>query len=123
MLKPPPPIPGAGRKTKSGFEVFEGKRPREADEAPKNGKKNYQHETIGSLAHPSSRTPKYGTGKEIDETFNEHHLKTIQGIAQKHLGLDTLATRNSDEHDFKEHAVWGIHDALKAAFQAGRMAK
>lgn len=118
MLKPPPPIPGAGRKTKSGFEVYEGHRPREADEAPKKGKKNYQHETIGS-----GRTHKYGTGKDIDETFNEHHLKTIQGIAQKHLGMDSLATRNSDEHDFKEHAVWGIHDALKAAFQAGRMAK
>lgn len=117
MLKPPPPIPGAGRKTKSGFEVFEGKRPREADEAPKNGKKNYQHEKD---RHGS---PKYGSGKDIDETFHEGHLKAIQGIAKKHLDMDTLETRNSGEHDFKEHAVWGIHDALKAAFQAGRKAK
>ncbi len=40
-------------------------------------------------------------------------------IAQKHLGLDTLETRHADHLDFRDLAVWAIHDALEAAFKAG----
>ena len=40
-------------------------------------------------------------------------------IAQKHLGIETLKTRNSDRLDFHDTAVWGIKDALEAAFKAG----
>ena len=40
-------------------------------------------------------------------------------IAQKHLGIDTLQTRNADSLDFHDTAVWCIRDALKAAFKAG----
>jgi hypothetical protein len=40
-------------------------------------------------------------------------------IAQKHLGLETLQTRNSDSLDFHDTAVWCIRDALEAAFKAG----
>jgi hypothetical protein len=40
-------------------------------------------------------------------------------IAEKHLGLETLETRNSDSLDFHDLAVWSIHDALEAAFKAG----
>jgi hypothetical protein len=40
-------------------------------------------------------------------------------IAQKHLGIDTLQTRNSDSLDFHDTAVWCIKDALEAAFKAG----
>lgn len=40
-------------------------------------------------------------------------------IAQKHLGIDTLQTRNSDRLDFHDTAVWCIRDALEAAFKAG----
>ena len=40
-------------------------------------------------------------------------------IAQKHLRIDTLKTRNSDRLDFHDTAVWCIRDALEAAFKAG----
>lgn len=40
-------------------------------------------------------------------------------IAQKHLGLETLQTRNSDSLDFHDTAVWCLKDALEAAFKAG----
>lgn len=40
-------------------------------------------------------------------------------IAQKHLHIDTLETRNSDRLDFHDVSVWGVRDALEAAFKAG----
>ena len=40
-------------------------------------------------------------------------------IAQKHLGIETLETRNSDSLDFHDVAVWCLRDALEAAFKAG----
>ena len=40
-------------------------------------------------------------------------------IAQKHLGIETLQTRNADSLDFHDTAVWCIRDALEAAFKAG----
>ena len=40
-------------------------------------------------------------------------------IAQKHLGIETLKTRNSDRLDFHDTAVWCLKDALEAAFKAG----
>lgn len=43
-------------------------------------------------------------------------------IAQKHLGIETLQTRNADSLDFHEHAVWAVRSALEAAFEAGRRA-
>ena len=43
---------------------------------------------------------------------------TIAGIAGKILGLETLATRNSDSLDFHDLSVWQIKKALEAAFQA-----
>ena len=43
-------------------------------------------------------------------------------IAERHLFLETLETRNSDSLDFHEHAVWAIRSALEAAFDAGRPA-
>jgi hypothetical protein len=46
----------------------------------------------------------------------------ILTIAERHLFLDTLETRNSDSLDFHEHAVWAIRSALEAAFAAGRRA-
>ena len=45
------------------------------------------------------------------------HLLTL--IAQKHLGIETLETRNSDSLYFHDTAVWCIKDALEAAFKAG----
>ena len=40
-------------------------------------------------------------------------------IAQKHLFIETLETRNSDRLDFHDVAVWSVRDALEAAFKAG----
>ena len=44
-------------------------------------------------------------------------------LALRHLGIETLATRNSDGLDFHDVAVWAIRDALEAAWQAGRDAR
>ena len=41
-------------------------------------------------------------------------------IAQQHLRLETLETRDSDSLDFHDLAVWQIESALRAAFEAGR---
>jgi len=41
-------------------------------------------------------------------------------IAERHLFLETLETRNWDRLDFHEHAVWAVRSALEAAFEAGR---
>jgi len=40
-------------------------------------------------------------------------------IAQQHLRIDTLETRKSDGLDFHDVAVWGVREALEAAFNAG----
>ncbi|WP_424894864.1 DUF6900 domain-containing protein [Tepidimonas sp. HKU79] len=40
-------------------------------------------------------------------------------IAQEHLFIETLATRNSDSLDFHDVSVWGVKSALVAAYQAG----
>jgi len=41
-------------------------------------------------------------------------------IASKFFNVDTLEVRNSDSLDFHEVSIWGIKDALKAAFIAGQ---
>jgi hypothetical protein len=43
-------------------------------------------------------------------------------IAQKHLDIETLETRHSDNLDFHDVAVWRIKEALQAAFDAGKQA-
>lgn len=43
-------------------------------------------------------------------------------IAERHLFLETLETRNWDRLDFHDVAVWAIRSALEAAFEAGRRA-
>ena len=40
-------------------------------------------------------------------------------IAQAHLFIDTLETRKSDSLDFHDVSVWGVKEALIAAYQAG----
>ena len=41
-------------------------------------------------------------------------------IAKQHLFIETLETRHSDRLDFHETSVWGIKNALQAAFEAGK---
>ena len=40
-------------------------------------------------------------------------------IAQEHLFINTLETRKSDSLDFHDVSVWGVKEALIAAYQAG----
>ena len=46
----------------------------------------------------------------------------LMEIAERHLFLETLETRNCDRLDFHEHAVWAVRSALEATFEAGRRA-
>ena len=46
----------------------------------------------------------------------------LMEIAELHLFLETLETRNSDALDFHDASVWAIRSALEAAFEAGRRA-
>jgi hypothetical protein len=48
---------------------------------------------------------------------------TIQEIATRILGLETLETRNSDSLDFHELAVWTLQCALEEAYEAGARSK
>lgn len=43
-------------------------------------------------------------------------------IAQQHLGIETLETRNRDSLDFHDVSVWGVKAALEAAYAAGQLA-
>ena len=52
--------------------------------------------------------------------MSQNQIPTILTlIAHKHLGIETLETRNTDRLDFYDCAVWCIRDALEAAFKAG----
>lgn len=48
------------------------------------------------------------------------HHKQLEAIARKHLDIQTLQTRRSDRLDFHEVSVWGLLEALQAAYDAGR---
>ncbi len=43
----------------------------------------------------------------------------LELIAQQHLSIETLATRNRDALDFHDVGVASLKAALKAAYQAG----
>lgn len=49
-------------------------------------------------------------------------IATIDRIARRHLGIETLAVRNSDSLDFHDVGVAGVGAALQAAFEAGQQA-
>jgi len=40
-------------------------------------------------------------------------------IAKKHLSLETLETRNSDNLDFHDVSIWSLKEALQEAYEAG----
>ena len=46
----------------------------------------------------------------------------LAAIAREHLFIPTLETRRSDSLDFHDVAVWQVEAALKAAFDAGKVA-
>ena len=51
------------------------------------------------------------TARQLDQLLTR--------IAQEHLFIDTLETRNSDSMDFHDVSVWSVKEALLAAYQAG----
>ncbi|MEG3637659.1 DUF3489 domain-containing protein [Magnetococcus sp. PR-3] len=60
-------------------------------------------------------------GKEPKPAQQEDpKAKLFVQIAQDHLFIDTLQTRNSDSLDFHNVSVWAIQSALEAAYKAGR---
>lgn len=62
------------------------------------------------------------TGKTFPRTVKPTKAELISLIAEKHLRIETLETRNADGLDFHDLAVWSIKDALEAAFEAGQKA-
>ena len=50
-------------------------------------------------------------------------MKKLEKIAQDVLGIETLERRWSDSMDFREVSVWGLEEALKLAYEAGKAAK
>lgn len=53
-------------------------------------------------------------------TLTADQMAAIEKIALDHLFVETLETRRSDSLDFHDCSVWGIKEALVAAFEAGR---
>ena len=46
--------------------------------------------------------------------------QTLEKIARRRLGMDSLETRRSDRLDFHDVAVWNILAALQDAYEAGK---
>lgn len=69
----------------------------------------------GSTMQKRSTTITKSTSTPIDSL-----TKKILTIAFRHLGIQTLTTRNSDSADFHEVHVRGLDAALRAAYEAGK---
>lgn len=63
-----------------------------------------------SNARSTNRATKRATTKR-DEA--------IEAIARNILGIETLVERKRDALDFHEVSVWGLKDALLAAYELG----
>jgi hypothetical protein len=63
------------------------------------------------------------TGKTFPRAAAPTKAELLSLIAEKHLRIETLETRNADGLDFHDVAVWSLKDALDAAFEAGRKAR
>ena len=71
--------------------------------------------------------PLAGSGKQSvtgghRKDTNMTTQQTLEHIARKHLQIETLEIRKSDQLDFHDMALWSIEAALKAAFEAGKKA-
>ena len=58
--------------------------------------------------------------KPLTKTQTEKRDATLLAIAKEELFLKTLEARGWDTHDFHEHGVLSIRDALRKAYEAGR---
>lgn len=45
--------------------------------------------------------------------------RKLLALAQEHLSIETLDTRNRDSLDFYDVSVWSVRSALEAAYLAG----
>ena len=63
------------------------------------------------MAKTTPQTTRRNTAQTLDALLTR--------IAQEHLFIDTLETRNSDSMDFHDVSVWSVKEALLAAYQAG----
>jgi len=50
---------------------------------------------------------------------NDERDRMLEGIAKRVLHIPTLETRNSDQLDFHDVAVWSVLEALRLAYAAG----
>ena len=50
---------------------------------------------------------------------NKKRDEAIEAIARNILEIETLAERKRDALDFHEVSVWGLRDALLAAYELG----
>lgn len=68
-------------------------------------------------AEIARRAPAANYSAEVDEI--------LLAIAQRHVrsDIETLKERSSDRLDFYDVSVWGLRDALLAAYEAGRASK
>ena len=73
---------------------------------PRCGKENAMKNSNDSKARNTNRAT-----KKRDEA--------IEAIARNILEIETLAERKSDSLDFHEVSVWGLRDALLAAYELG----
>jgi hypothetical protein len=87
---------------------------------------NYATCTDDSLtlleAHAKEASVRDCARREIERRSAAHtHDSLLLGIARRHLvhGLSSFAESAPDSANFHEVAVWGIRDALRAAYLAG----
>jgi len=53
--------------------------------------------------------------------MTDKEFEDLEILAKKHImGLETLATRNSDNLDFHNIAVWQLADLIKDSFEEGK---
>jgi hypothetical protein len=58
-----------------------------------------------------------------EETHLDIEDDHLVALAQVHMGIETLETRNMDDLDFHEVSVHQLKAALRAAFELGRASK
>lgn len=71
---------------------------------------------------PQALTEEAGPLPPMEATWDDATAsmrQVLAGIARRHLGMETLDTRQSDRLDFREVSVWGVRDALLFAYSLG----
>ena len=62
-----------------------------------------------------------GKNIHLNASSDDPDMDTLaEEIAKKYLFIETLEIKNRDCFDFHDVSVWGVKDAIIAAFNAGR---